>query len=109
MNRAILVGSVIVGIAVMMSISFITPAFAVKELDCKEGHNVRYRCFGGQPVLGDSVTYKRLSGLICTGEVSFVINFDSDKDRKGTMNVTFISNCPGGKTIGGFVMIVGKL
>ena len=100
----------------MMSISSITPALAVKELACTEPHSDRslYRCSGGQPMVGDTVTDKTLSGQICTGVVVFVQGFDdTDRDRTGAMNVLWDSVCTTKKntsmSANGAVQIIGKL
>ena len=92
----------------MLSMSILEQVFAVKELDCKANRN-KAICSGGQPVVGDTVTYKRAGGLICTGEVTEVRDFDSDKDRKGRMAIAFEPICGNLVLISTPVQIIGKL
>jgi len=109
MNRVIL-ATVIIGLAVMLSMSSIEPSFA-KQLDCKFGKNssIDLQCKGGQPEVGDTVVLIYSSNITCEGTVDSVQDFDGAHDRKGFMQMSFIPPCGSIAVIEGTVQISGKL
>ena len=112
LNKVILMAGAILAITVLITGS-IAPVLAEKNLDCVSKMvrgGVVARCFGGQPVAGDTITVKmKNTGSVCNGTLIDVTDFDTPKDRKGSVVIDFEGFCDGIPLAGKFMQIKGKL
>ena len=112
LNKVILMAGAILAITVLITGS-IAPVLAEKNLDCVSkmvGGGVVARCFGGQPEVDDTITVKmKNTGSVCNGTLIDVTDFDTPKDRKGSVVIDFEGFCDGIPLAGKFMQIKGKL